>query len=287
MKKIFILLFGIFFLIPGTVLAGLNHLLFQESTLIYSAFFLVIALLGLVILILIKTINLLVKTIYKTQGYTSAEIQAEFSPVKKIRNPSHFWEKALSLKPLSEEKSLLREDEYDGIHELNNPIPGWFQVLFISTIAFAAAYLLIYHVFKWAPLQDEEYKMEMAKAESDKKLYLSKLPSQIDEKSVKLTTDAGTLKAGNTVFGLYCVACHGDKGQGIVGPNLTDDYWIHGNKIGEVFKTVKYGVNAKGMPSWEKQLSAQQISDVSNYVESLHGTNPPGAKPPQGDKMTY
>jgi len=267
---------------------GKGTYLFAWNTgLIYWIFLLVILLLVLVVLILFRTINLLLKTIYKAQGFTAEQISAEFSPVKKVHSPSLFWNKVLSLKPLSEEKDMLLDHDYDGIHELNTPIPAWFQVLFISTILFAASYLLIYHVFKWAPLQDEEYKIEMAKAEVDKKLYLSKLPTQIDERSVKLSTDPAILGAGKTVFGLYCVACHGDKGQGIVGPNLTDDYWLHGNKITDIFKTVKYGISNKGMPTWEKQLSAQQMSDVSNYVESLHGTNPPGAKPPQGDKLSY
>jgi len=74
--------------------------------------------------------------------------------------------------------------------------------------------------------------------------------------------------------------------QGNVGPNLTDDYWLHGGKINEVFKTIKYGVLANGMPTWEKQLSPKQIADVANYIKSLHGTNPANAKEPQGAKET-
>jgi len=257
-----------------------------ENNLMYGTFLLVILILLLTIFLLMRTINLLFKTVLKAQGLSAEEIKSITSLAPAEKKPaSIFWEKALSLRPLSEEKDLMMDHEYDGIHELNNPVPAWFQVLFFGTITFAASYLLIYHVFKWAPLQKEEYKIEMAKAEADKILYLSKQPVQIDEKSVKLVNDATTLNAGKTVFSIYCQSCHGDKGQGLVGPNLTDDYWIHGGKIQDIFKTVKYGVPTKGMPTWEKQLSPKQISDVSNYVESIHGTNPPNAKAPQGDKV--
>lgn len=258
-----------------------------ENQLVYGSFILVILILVFVIFLLMRTISLMFKAVLKAQGLSSTEIKAITNPVPVPKKSfSLFWEKFLSLRPLSEEKDMLLDHDYDGIHELNTPIPAWFQVLFFGTIAFAAGYLIVYQVFKWAPLPKEEYAIEMAKAEADKKLYLSRQPVQIDENSVKLVTDQATLDAGKTVYGLYCLACHGDKGQGLVGPNLTDDYWIHGGKIQDLFKTIKYGVQAKGMPTWEKQLSPKQISDVANYIKSLHGTNPPGAKPPQGEKVS-
>jgi cytochrome c oxidase cbb3-type subunit 3 len=105
-----------------------------------------------------------------------------------------------------------------------------------------------------------------------------------DENTVKLVTTPAVLESGKAVFQTNCAACHGDKGQGVVGPNLTDDYWLHGGKISEVFKTIRYGVLDKGMPAWDKPLSPQKISDVANYIESLHGTNPPGAKAQEGVK---
>ncbi|HWZ05266.1 MAG TPA: c-type cytochrome, partial [Mucilaginibacter sp.] len=129
-------------------------------------------------------------------------------------------------------------------------------------------------------------KTEMAQADAAKKVYLSHQANQVDENTVKLVTDPTVLASGQTIFKTTCSPCHGINGQGVVGPNLTDDYWLHGNKINDLFKTIKYGVPAKGMPTWEKQLSPKQISDVANYVKSLHGTNPPGAKEPQGTKET-
>ena len=194
--------------------------------------------------------------------------------------------KLLSLKPLSEESSLLLEDDYDGIKELDNPTPAWFMYLFYVTIAFAVGYLLIYHVFGVGQLQYEEYKTEMAQADAAKKLYLSKAANQVDENTVKLVSDPAVITAGQAIFKQNCAACHGDHAQGVVGPNLTDDYWLHGGKINDLFKTVKYGVLSKGMPTWEKVLSPKQISDVVNYVKSLHGTNPANPKAAQGEKET-
>ena len=193
--------------------------------------------------------------------------------------------KIFSLKPLSEEQSLIIPHEYDGIQELNNPTPAWFMYLFYVTIVFAVGYLLIYHVFGVGQLQYAEYKTEMAVAAKEKAAYLAKSANKVDENTVKLTTDAGVLIAGKSVFQERCAACHGNNAQGMVGPNLTDDYWLHGNKISDVFKTIKYGVASKGMPTWETQLTPKQIADVANYVKSVHGSNPANPKEPQGDKL--
>jgi cytochrome c oxidase cbb3-type subunit 3 len=193
--------------------------------------------------------------------------------------------KIFSLKPLSEERSLIIPHEYDGIQELNNPTPGWFMYLFYATIIFAVSYLLIYHVFGVGQLQYDEYKTEMAVAAKEKAAFLAKSADKVDENTVKLTTDAGVLTAGKSIFQERCAACHGNNGQGMVGPNLTDDYWLHGNKINDIFKTIKYGVQSKGMPTWESQLTPKQISDVANYIKSLHGSNPANPKEPQGTRM--
>lgn len=194
------------------------------------------------------------------------------------------WSKLLGLKPIEEEKDIMLEHEFDGIAELDNPTPAWFMWLFYASIFFAGAYLLNYHVFNWGKLQDEEYVAEMEAAKVAKETYLAKAANLIDENSVKENLDGSVISAGQAIYNTNCVACHGDKGQGIVGPNLTDDFWIHGGKINSVFKTIKYGVPEKGMISWEKTLTPKQISEVSNYIISLKGTNPPGAKEPQGEK---
>lgn len=237
-------------------------------------------------LVLLKAFKVMTKVILGPKAY--AEMQAEEAAAKaaKKKPKVNVVEKILSLKPLSEEKSLIMDHEYDGIQELDNPTPAWFMGLFYITIAFGVCYILIYHVFGFGQLQYDEYKTEMAVAAKEKAIYLAKSANRVDENTVKLETDAATLAAGQAVFKQSCVPCHGDHAQGVVGPNLTDDYWLHGGKIKDVFKTIKYGVTAKGMPTWEKQLSPKQIADVANYVKSLHGTNPANAKEPQGEKET-
>lgn len=240
-------------------------------------------------MVLVKTFNVLARVMLKQQGLSDAEIAARLHPVKekKEKKPkAEVWQKLLSLRPLEEEKEILIEHDYDGIQELDNPIPAWFMYLFYGSIVFGVGYLLNYHVFKTGQLQYAEYKTEMVQADVEKKAYLSKAANRVDENTVKIEHDPAAIAAGQGIFKTNCAACHGDHAQGNVGPNLTDDFWMHGSKINDLFKTIKYGVLAKGMPTWEKQLSPKQIADVANYVKSLHGTHPAGAKEPQGTKET-
>ena len=258
-----------------------------QNYLAYGAIVFMLLLIIIAMLVLVRTFNVLTRLVLKAEGYTNAQISAEMHPPKKEKKPKgEVWNKLLSLRPMAEEKELLIAHDYDGIQELDNPIPGWFMYLFYASIIFAVGYLLNYQVFHTGQFQYEEYKTEMAQAAIAKKLYLSKAANQVDENTVKLVHDPEILKAGQVIFAQNCQACHGEHAQGSVGPNLTDDFWLHGSKINDLFKTIKYGVLAKGMPTWEKQLSPTQIADVANYVKSLHGTKPAGAKEPQGTKET-
>ena len=250
----------------------------------YGAILMVMILIIVVMLVLNNTFKALAKVLLTPAEY--AEMEAERKQVKIKKPKGEVVLKLLSLKPMAEEKSILIEHDYDGIQELDNPTPGWFMYLFYTTIIFAVGYLVTYHVFDIAPLQDEEYTIEMKIAAKEKEVFLAKAANQVDEKTVKLSTDPAMLAAGAVVFKQSCAPCHGEHAQGMVGPNLTDDYWLHGGKIGEVFKTIKYGVTAKGMPTWEKQLTPKQIADVANYIKSVRGSNPANAKEPQGDKET-
>jgi cytochrome c oxidase cbb3-type subunit 3 len=290
MKRLTLIFLGLLFIIKPAVAADDSLISADVQNYIGFGFILfALVLLLVVMLVLLRTFKVLTRIILKSQGYTDKEILAEVAPIKASqpeKPKKEFWNKVLSLRPLAEEKDMLIEHEYDGIKELDNPTPAWFMVLFYGTIVFAVAYLSIYHVFGIGQLQDDEYKTEVAQAEVVKKQYLSKAANLIDENTVKLVTEPGAIKAGEGIFKQNCAACHGDKGQGVVGPNLTDDYWLHGGNIKAVFKTIKYGIAAKGMPTWEKQLSPKQLSDVANYIKTLHGTNPPNGKEPQGEKET-
>ncbi|MCD0489247.1 c-type cytochrome [Pedobacter sp. MC2016-14] len=214
--------------------------------------------------------------------------QEEEAALALIPKKPSIWSKLMQLKPLEEEKDLVMEHKFDGIAELNNPTPAWFMVLFYATIIFAIGYLLNYHVFGTGKLQDEEYVVELEQAEEAKLAFLANpvnAASAVNENNIELSKEDAVIKSGASLFANRCTPCHGDHAQGIVGPNLTDEYWLHGGTVKEVFKTIKYGVPEKGMIAWEKSLSAQQIADITNYVLSLQGSNPAGAKAPQGDKL--
>jgi cytochrome c oxidase cbb3-type subunit 3 len=269
------------------VLADDDHSLLSADTENYLAYGVIIGMLVvfvIALLVILKALKIVTRLLLKAKGYSEEQIIAELHPVKvkETKRKGEVWEKLLSLRPLSEEKDMIIEHEYDGIQELDNPTPAWFMYLFYGTIIFAIGYMLNYHVFHTGQLQYEEYKTEMAQADIEHKAFLSKAANRVDENTVKLVNDPAAIASGQAIFKTNCVACHGDHAQGNVGPNLTDDYWLHGGKINDLFKTVKYGVLTKGMPTWEKVLSPKQISDVVNYVKSLHGTNPPNPKAPQG-----
>jgi cytochrome c oxidase cbb3-type subunit 3 len=188
---------------------------------------------------------------------------------------------SMNFKPIEEEYKIDTGHSYDGIRELDNVIPPWFTTAFLLTIVFAIGYIYRYHIAKSAPLQIEEYENAVALAELRHDAYLKTQASQIDESNVALMTGA-ELEAGQKVFVTLCAVCHKTDGSGLVGPNLTDVYWIHGGSLQDIFKTVKYGVPDKGMISWKDQLSPLQIAQVSNYILTLAGTNPPDPKEKQG-----
>lgn len=287
MKYHRIILFSVLVLLVQPAAAKSDSLISGElmDYIGYGAIITMLFLFLVVMLVLLRTFKVLTRIILKNEGYSDEQILAEMKPAKKEKKPkAEVWQKLLSLRPLEEENEILITHDYDGIQELDNPVPAWFMYLFYGTIIFGIGYLLNYHVFKTAPLQYAEYKTEMAQADLAKKAFLSKAANRVDENTVKLVHDPAVIASGQAIFKTTCAACHGDHAQGNVGPNLTDDYWLHGGKINDLFKTIKYGVLSKGMPTWEKQLTPKQISDVANYIKSLHGTKPAGAKEPQGTK---
>lgn len=170
---------------------------------------------------------------------------------------------------------------YDGIRELDNRIPPWFTTLFAGTIVFAAIYMVSYHVLGSQPLMIEEYRDEVAAADLQRRMMIAK-EGTIDENALTTLADPGALGRGREEFGKYCVSCHGPQGQGVVGPNLTDRYWIHGGTITNVYATIKNGVAAKGMISWQLVFTPKQMQEIASYVLSLQGTNPPNAKKEEG-----
>ncbi len=172
--------------------------------------------------------------------------------------------------------------DFDGIQEYDNDLPPWWKTMFYVSIVFAIGYMLHFHVFKTGALQAKEYEMEMEQAA----LLAAKTaddPNAVTD--YKVLTAAAALESGKAIYSSNCAACHGQEAQGTVGPNLTDAYWLHGGDVNDIFKTIKFGVPAKGMVPWQGKLTKDQILEVSSYILSLQGSNPANAKEPQGEKM--
>ena len=144
-------------------------------------------------------------------------------------------------------------------------------------------YLIIYHVTGTGDLQTEEYEKEMAQAEIEIEAYMATKENPVDETNLIALEDATSLESGKAVFVGNCLVCHGANGEGIVGPNLTDEYWKNGGGIKNVYKTIKTGIPEKGMISWEPILTPGQMLEVASYILTLQGTNPPNGKPAEGE----
>lgn len=194
-----------------------------------------------------------------------------------------FWEKINAFKPASKEADIDLGHNYDGIRELDNNLPPWWLWGFYLTIFIACIYIYRYHIAHTAPNSKEEYEMAVAKAEAEKEEYLKNAKNLVDENTVTYLTEAADIEAGKKAFTTNCAACHGADGGGIVGPNLTDEYWIHGGGIKDIFKTIKYGYQEKGMKSWKDDFSPMQIAQIASFVKSLKGTKPATPKEPQGE----
>ena len=193
---------------------------------------------------------------------------------------------------MSEKKShtgdkLIEDHEYDGIHELDNPLPGWWLMTFYITIVFAVVYFIYYEI-AGGPTLDEQLAREM-KTISSKRTTAEEVKGEKSEGTlIAILGDREALSRGKAEFQAKCAVCHGNNGQGLIGPNLTDDYWIHGKgNISSILEVVNKGVADKGMPTWKGVIPPQLLEEVAVYVYSLHGTNPEGAKPPQGEKVDY
>ncbi|MEI6947191.1 cbb3-type cytochrome c oxidase N-terminal domain-containing protein [Paraflavisolibacter sp. H34] len=184
--------------------------------------------------------------------------------------------------PVEDEDGIILDHEYDGIRELDNALPPWWKWGFYLSLVVAVIYVFRFHVLKTGPDPEQEYRTEMSLAAAQLEEYRKTSNDMVDEKTVTLS-DAAGIEAGKKIYSQSCFPCHGGKGEGGVGPNLTDDYWLHGGSLGDVFKTIKYGWPDKGMQAWEKTFSPSQIKDLASYIKSLRGTNPPNAKAAQGD----
>lgn len=233
----------------------------------------ILGLLGFILLVLIYLLYAL--KVYVDHSRPAAEQKPLFAGLLR---------KLSDAVPVEHEQDILTDHEYDGIRELDNNLPLWWKYMFYATIVFAGVYMYYYHFTGNDKLQLQEYEQELAAAEKQIQEYMALSAYSIDENNVKRLTDAKGIEKGKALFLQNCAACHGKEGEGGVGPNLTDEYWLHGGGVKNVFKIIKYGVPENGMISWKEQMSPGSIQEITSYILSLEGTKPVNAKAPQGDK---
>lgn len=210
--------------------------------------------------------------------------EAENIPFTESETYLRIMKKLTRTRGMEEEGSIELEHDYDGIKELDNVLPPWWVGLFYATAIFAVVYLFRFHVYN-DYTQAEEFEAEMALAQTELDKYNLKSPDVFDVENVTLLTDAADIATGKGIYENSCAACHKLDGGGTIGPNLTDEYWILGGGMKNVFHTImEGGRDGKGMVPWKATLKPEQIQKIASYVLSLQGTNPAGGKPAEGDK---
>ena len=260
----------------------------QDELVLFS----IIGILAAIVLILLLVAFYIVKVMNLIIKDNEAKERAAAGLAAAIEEEKESWwtrtiEKLHFDKSIEEEEEILLDHNYDGIKELDNHLPPWWTNLFYLTIAFSVVYVLIYHVFNVMPLQEEEYNLAMADAAKQMESRLASVEEDfVDETTVEFVNTSDALTEGSTIYTRNCVVCHGANGEGGIGPNLTDQYWIHGGSISDIFTVIKYGVQEKGMIPWQTSLTPSQMQNVASYIYTLEGTNPANAKDPEGQLFT-
>ena len=197
---------------------------------------------------------------------------------------SKFYKEATNAKPIDEEDEIILNHNYDGIQELDNALPPWWVWGFYATIVFAVVYLAKYHVFG-GETQTQEFETEMAQAKIDIEEYKKTAKNLVDYSTATILTEASDIAKGKEIFNQNCAVCHKPDGGGSIGPNLTDEYWVLGGGINNIFKTISEGGRpGKGMEPWSKNgLKSFDIQQVASYIITLEGTNPSDAKKAEGE----
>jgi cytochrome c oxidase cbb3-type subunit 3 len=181
-----------------------------------------------------------------------------------------------------ENDKLLIDHNYDGIQEYDNPLPRWWVVLFWVTIVLTPVYLLYYHAGP-GKLAIDQYNDDMIAYYDMQAQQIAAMGEITESTFVDLQSNESMMAGAAQLFVSKCAQCHGPDGQGGIGPNLTDDYWLHGGQMTDIYHTVTEGVVSKGMLAWKNQLSLAEILSVASYVGSLRGSDPPNPKDPQGE----
>lgn len=239
----------------------------------------------LIILIAIEAIVAAIENIMlqKMDEATKARFLAEKNKEVEFKWLNNLYKKLTRSKPIQEEGEIILDHNYDGIKELDNSLPPWWLYGFYASIIFAAIYLVRYHIFD-GPTQLDELETELAEAQTAIEEYKKTAKNLVDINTVEMLTETSDLSAGKAIWDANCVACHMADGGGGIGPNMTDEYWILGGGIKNIFKTISEGGRAgKGMIAWKQQLKPLEMAQVASYVLTLQGTTPANPKAPEGD----
>ncbi|MDC8005208.1 cbb3-type cytochrome c oxidase N-terminal domain-containing protein [Aureisphaera galaxeae] len=268
--------FLMFILSPEAPLKAFTNLMFWG----------VIGLLGLLMIVAEICIGALQAILYKS---LDADAQKRYEEQRQLADANRFkwfretYKKLLGSKPLEEEHEIILDHNYDGIKELDNRLPPWWLYGFYATIIFGVVYMVRFHIFN-DYTQAEEYETEVAIAQAEIEEWKKTAKDLVDVNTVTLLTEAGDLTAGKNIFNESCVACHKADGGGGIGPNLTDEYWILGGGIKNVFNTISEGGrDGKGMVAWKSELKPSQIAQVASYLLTLQGTTPAEPKAAEGE----
>ncbi len=242
----------------------------------------------LMVLLILIAIEIILRSIENVMYQTlSEEAKQRYDASKSVAKEwtwgKNIWKKITGNKPLEEEGEIILDHNYDGIRELDNKLPPWWVYMFYATIIFGVVYMLRFHVFNDYD-QDTEYDREVAQAQMDIDAYKKTAKGLVDVNTVELLTEASDLSAGKAIFETNCVACHMADGGGGIGPNLTDEYYILGGGIKNVFQTISEGGrDGKGMVAWKQNLKPLEIAQVASYVVTLKGTTATNPKAPEGE----
>jgi cytochrome c oxidase cbb3-type subunit III len=249
-----------------------------------TAFYIVI-IMAFVVALLVLAVAIYALQVMTLMLEKEAEKKASEQGVPIETAPSwwdNLMEKMTRRVPADQEHTIELDHNYDGIRELDNHLPPWWKWLFYVTIVFGVVYMLVYHVIDNDTflLQKAEYDKEIAQAEAKK----AAMPVTFDEANIAFDDSPDALAKGKQIYVNNCAACHREDGGGGIGPNLADEYWLHGGSMQEVYDLIKEGVPDKGMISWKQMLSPEQMKNVASYILTFQGTTPPQAKEPQGEK---
>ena len=231
-------------------------------------------------------VGALQRILYQT---LSPEAKKKFDKEVALKKANRFrWIKetykaALGSKAIEEEVDIILDHNYDGIRELDNKLPPWWVYGFYGTILFAIVYLVRFEVFNDYN-QIEEYEIAVTDAKIKVEQWKKTAKNLVDASTVTVLTDESDLNAGKTIFTTSCVVCHKSDGGGGIGPNLTDQYWISGGGIKNIFNTISEGGRSgKGMIAWKNELKPLERAQVASYILSFQGTTPAEPKDAEGE----